>query len=183
MTSFEPCADTMREFRDALGQFGTGVTVVTAQCPEGPVGMTANSFASVSLDPPLVLWSPALASLRYAHFEAASHYAIHVLRDDQAGLARRFARDAHAFEGLDWHKGEHDLPLIEGCLARFECRQEAAHEGGDHMILVGRVLRACIGAGAPLLFAQGRYGGFAPADATRAAQGTTPNAKAAPSSD
>lgn len=163
MSTFEPCAETARDFRDVLGQFGTGVTVVTTQCPEGPVGMTANSFASVSLDPPLVLWSPALASLRFAHFEAASHYAIHVLRDDQADLARRFARDAHAFDGLDWRRGANDLPLIEGCLARFECRQHAAHEGGDHMILVGRVLRATMGTGAPLLFAQGSYGAFAPA--------------------
>lgn len=170
MTTFEPSPTTARDFRDALGQFGTGVTVVTTRCPEGPVGMTANSFASVSLDPPLVLWSPALASLRYAHFEAASHYAIHVLRDDQAGLARRFARDAHAFDGLDWRWGPDDLPLIDGCLARFECRQQAAHEGGDHMILVGRVLRATVGTGTPLLFAQGQYGGFAaatPADPSK----------------
>nr|WP_040615506.1 flavin reductase family protein [Oceanicola granulosus] len=156
MTSFDP--DTSpRAFRDALGRFATGVTVITTQGPDGPVGITANSFASVSLDPPLVLWCPARATRRYELFADARHYAIHVLDGHQQAICDAFTQSADGFEGLDWRRGEHDVPLIEGCLARFECRLEAAHEGGDHLILVGRVLRAAARDGLPLLFQAGRF--------------------------
>jgi flavin reductase (DIM6/NTAB) family NADH-FMN oxidoreductase RutF len=161
MTEFTPCPETSREFRNALGQFGTGVTVVTTSTPDGPIGMTANSFAAVSLDPPLVLWSPARASLRFTHFEKADRYAIHVLRREQQDLAQRFAEAADDFAGIDWAEGAGGVPILRDSLARFECRLSARHDGGDHSIIVGRVLNAVLREGAPLLFVQGRYGGFA----------------------
>jgi flavin reductase (DIM6/NTAB) family NADH-FMN oxidoreductase RutF len=160
MRIFSPDADT-RAFRDALGSFATGVTVVTAQGPDGPVGITANSFASVSLDPPLVLWSPAKASSRYAAFAQAQHFAIHVLAEDQRVIADAFTRAAEGFNAAVWAEGPQDVPLIEGCLARFECTQMAAHDAGDHLIVVGQVVRAAQRRGVPLLFQGGRYGGFA----------------------
>ena len=154
--SFDPATDP-RAFRDALGAFATGVTVVTTQTPDGPVGITANSFASVSLDPPLVLWSPAKSSRRFHHFAEADRFAIHVLGADQRHICEAFTRDKHAFEGIDWHAGEDGTPLIENTLARFECTLDAAHDAGDHLIIVGRVRRADTRPGAPLLFAGGAY--------------------------
>jgi flavin reductase (DIM6/NTAB) family NADH-FMN oxidoreductase RutF len=161
MTRFEPGPDTARAFRDALGRFATGVTIVTCKAPDGgPLGITANSFSSVSLDPPLVLWSPARASKRFAAFEAAKHFAIHVLADDQHHVCHGFANEGSHFETLDWHSGAHGVPLIDGCLARFECSRHAVHDGGDHAIIVGRVNAAKVAEGMPLIFAGGAYGKF-----------------------
>lgn len=148
-----------RQLRDALGRFATGVTVVTTMTPEGPLGITANSFASVSLAPPLVLWSPARKSARFPAFEAALYFAIHVLSRDQQDLAERFARPGDAFAGLDYTRGEGETPLIEGCAARFECRHAAGHDGGDHLIVVGEVLRLTQADLPPLVFYRGGYGG------------------------
>ncbi|WP_226780936.1 flavin reductase family protein [Oceaniglobus trochenteri] len=159
---FVPGPDTSRAFRDALGQFATGVTVVTTATPDGPLGITANSFASVSLDPPLVLWSPARAARRFPVYEAAQHFAIHVMGAEQAGLCNAFVRDGAAFGDLDWAPGPSGAPLIEGCLARFECERYAVHDGGDHAIIVGRVLNAQSRPGAPLVFSAGQYGGHSP---------------------
>jgi flavin reductase (DIM6/NTAB) family NADH-FMN oxidoreductase RutF len=149
-----------RALRDAFGRFATGVTVITTVGPEGPVGFTANSFSSLSLDPPLVLWSPAKSSRRFATFAGAVHYAIHVLAEDQTGLIQRFARTGDGFAGLDHALTEEGLPVFPA-LARFDCAAHAVHDGGDHAILVGRVLRVTVRDGAPLVFSQGRYGGFA----------------------
>ncbi len=149
-----------RDFRAALGRYATGVTVVTARTARGPVGITANSFTSVSLDPPLVLWCPAKSSARLSAFTVADHYAIHVLAADQIDLCRRFARSGEDFAGLDPAETPDGLPLLHGCLARFDCAAHAVHEGGDHAILVGRVLRAFVRNGTPLLFWHGRYGDF-----------------------
>lgn len=160
MTAFTPSQETQRAFRDALGRYATGVTVVTCATPDGPLGITANSFASVSLDPPLVLWSPAKASRRFAAFEAAKRYAIHVLGEDQTAVCNQFATNGYDFDGLDWAANDDGVPLIHGCLARFDCSFSAAHDGGDHLIIVGRVLSAEMRDGAPLLFASGRYGRF-----------------------
>ena len=150
MSDLDPTA-----LRQALGQFATGVTVVTIP---GPQGFTANSFASVSLDPPLVLWSPARSSSRFPAFSTAPHFAIHVLAEDQFGLSRRFVRGGEGFEGLKHEVSDQGVPLLGGALARFECVQEATHEGGDHLIVVGRVVRFAVTPGAPLVFAQGGYG-------------------------
>lgn len=151
-----------RQLRDALGRFATGVTVVTTMTAEGPLGITANSFASVSLDPPLVLWSPARKSRRFPAFEAASHFAIHVLGAHQQALAARFAGAGDAFAGLRWQEGEGGAPLFTGCAARFECRHAAGHDGGDHLIVVGEVLRCEVRDVAPLLYYRGGYAGIAP---------------------
>ncbi len=159
---FIPGPDHARDLRDALGRFATGVTVVTCGTAQGPVGITANSFASVSLDPPLVLWSVAKSSSRYAHFAAAEHYAIHVLAETERDLAARFTRGGAGFDGLDWTTSAEGIPQIAGTLARFDCARDAGHDAGDHLILVGRVLRASLRAGNPLVFSQGHFGGFAP---------------------
>ena len=147
-----------RELRDALGRFATGVTIVTTTTERGPLGITANSFSSVSLDPPLVLWSPARRSSRFPAFEAASHFAIHVLSEGQRDLAERFARPGEGWPAdLAYSPGIAEVPLLEGCTARFECRHDAAHEGGDHLIVVGEVLRLTEADVVPLVFHRGRY--------------------------
>ncbi len=151
-----------RAFRDALGRFATGVTVITAPTLEGPMGFTANSFASVSLDPPLVLWSPAKSAMRFPFFAAARHYAIHVLGAEQATLSARFVRGGSGFDGLEHETNAEGVPVVPGTLARFDCEQAATHDGGDHLIIVGRVLRALFRDGPPLVFSQGGYGRFEP---------------------
>jgi flavin reductase (DIM6/NTAB) family NADH-FMN oxidoreductase RutF len=149
-----------RAFRTALGRYATGVTVVTAMGPDGPVGMTANSFTALSLDPPLVLWCPARRSARFAALTAAQHFAIHVLAHDQLDLGLTFARAGDAFAGLQEGTTPEGAPTLPGVLARFDCAAHALHDGGDHAILVGRVLRARFRDGAPLLFWGGLYGDF-----------------------
>ncbi len=160
--SFDPATADPRAFREALGRFGTGVTVITCASAEGPVGITANSFASLSLDPPLVLWSPAKSSGRYPFFMAAQQFAIHVLGAEQADVASGFAKRRDAFDALDWTSGENGAPVIAGCLSVLECNTVATHDGGDHTIVVGRVTRVTTQAGAPLMFFGGAFGGFTP---------------------
>ena len=160
---FVPGPTTTRQFRDALGAFSTGVTVVTAQSLMGPLGITANSFASLSLDPPLVLWSPARQSRRFDAFVGAEHFAIHVLGADQISLGVHFAKQGHDFDLPEVVMNAQGVPILPGCLAVFECSREAVHEGGDHAIVVGRVLAARHRAGAPLVFHGGHYGRFSPA--------------------
>lgn len=162
LSPFSP-QDT-RALRDAFGRFGTGVTVVTTQTPDGPLGMTANSFSSVSLEPPLVLWSAALRSKRHDAFVQAQAYAIHILGEDQRDLASHFATQGHDFSRFDWAAGPGGAPELSGCLAVFHCTPHAVHPAGDHSIIVGEVQHAAAtpGAGAGLLFDQGRFGRFAP---------------------
>lgn len=157
---FTPSPETVHDFRHALGRFATGVTVVTTMGPEGPLGITANSFASVSLDPPLVLWSPARASRRFAVFSAAPQFSIHILDEAQEALGHHFVQHGHVPEGMAWSEGAAGLPVLPDCLARFDCAAHAAHDGGDHLILLGRVLHAVVRQGLPLVFLGGRYGGF-----------------------
>jgi flavin reductase (DIM6/NTAB) family NADH-FMN oxidoreductase RutF len=159
-TEIVPDAANARLFRDALGRFATGVTVVTIAGPDGPMGFTANSFASLSLDPALVLWSPAKASQRYPFFAAAKHYAIHVLGQHHADVPARFSRGGQGFDGLQWQPNAEGVPTLSGALARFDCAQHATHDGGDHLIIVGQVLRLALEEGEPLVFAKGRFGGF-----------------------
>lgn len=159
-TRFTPDPSTKLAFRAALGQFATGVTIVTCAGSAGPLGMTVNSFTSVSLDPPLVLWAPGRYSRRFDAFAGAEHYAIHVLAADQGAVASAFAREAEAFDLCDWERSAEGVPLIAGCLASFECTKVAEHDGGDHAIIVGRVTAAAMREGAPLLFHAGTYGRF-----------------------
>lgn len=156
MNAFDPISD-QKAFRNALGAYATGVTIVTAPSADGPIGITANSFASVSLDPPLVLWSPAKSSRRFNYFSGAKHFAIHILDAHQQEICNGFIKDRSAFEGLDWLTGDHDVPHIRGCLARFECELSAEHDAGDHTIIVGRVTGASARDGLPLLFQAGRF--------------------------
>ena len=149
-----------RAFRDALGQFATGVAVVTARSPEGEtVGLTINSFASVSLDPPLVLWSLDRSSDRFQVFMHAGHFAVNILSDESLPLSQRLSRKGERhLRDEPLLSSAHDLPLLGCALAHFECRVEARHEGGDHVIFVGRVLSIRHNArGNPLLYYRGRY--------------------------
>lgn len=150
---------TSQEFRAALGQFATGVTIVTTRDAQGAtVGLTANSFNSVSLDPPLVLWSLSKRSSSLAAFEAGTHFSISVLTAEQRMLAERFASKAvDRFEGVAWTPGAGGAPVIEGAAAVFECFHHSHYDAGDHIIFIGQVERCerRLGA-APLLFHGGR---------------------------
>jgi flavin reductase (DIM6/NTAB) family NADH-FMN oxidoreductase RutF len=160
---------TQREFRDALGSFATGVTVVTARAPDGAlVGLTANSFNSVSLDPPLVLWSLARTSSTMAVFSGCTHYAVNVLSAAQVALAQQFAaRGVDRFAGVGHTLGHHGVPLLSGALATFECFNRSQHVEGDHLIFVGEVehchratpdtLGHAVGSAAPLLYHGGKF--------------------------
>jgi len=156
--SFTPDAAHQRDFRDALGRFATGVTVITTQTPTGPLGITANSFAALSLDPPLVMWAPGKFSRRFDAFAEARHFAIHVLGADQLPLAQRFAANGSDFALPDVSVGLGGAPLLSDCLARFECLRHAVHPGGDHAIVVGEVLRVYSQSGPGLSFFSGNYG-------------------------
>jgi 3-hydroxy-9,10-secoandrosta-1,3,5(10)-triene-9,17-dione monooxygenase reductase component len=155
-------ADKARQFRNALGSFATGVTIITTRSPDGAdVGVTANSFNSVSLDPPMVLWSLAKTSTSFDAFMAAEHFAVHILAMDQEGLSGRFAKsNTDKFSGLTVERGQDSIPLLPGCAARFQCRTAFRHEGGDHVILVGEVDEFDHDGHAPLAFHGGRYGMF-----------------------
>jgi flavin reductase (DIM6/NTAB) family NADH-FMN oxidoreductase RutF len=147
----QPPTFSSDEFRTALGMFATGVTIVTARTPDGKViGLTANSFNSVSLDPPLVLWSLA---------QDAAHYAINVLAADQKLLAKKFAlKGANRWAGVEFAEGMGGAPLLTGAAATFECFNRSRYEEGDHVIFVGEVERCSWRPGAsPLLFHGGRF--------------------------
>ncbi|MFD1795869.1 flavin reductase family protein [Paracoccus aurantiacus] len=159
MTSFVPDHANARAFRDALGSFATGVTVVTIPTATGPEGVTANSFASLSLAPPLVLWSPGKFSRRHDLFARAPHFSVHVLKETQKHLADRFTRGGTQFLDLAHQIDEYGVPVIPDVLTRFDCELEAAHDAGDHTLVVGKVLRVEAGEGQPLVFAQGQWGG------------------------
>ena len=148
------------DFRTALGAFATGVTIVTASGGAGnDVGVTANSFNSVSLDPPMVLWSLARKSTSLAAFSAASHFAVHILAADQETLSNRFAKPGERkFAGLELARGAGGAPLLDGTTARFECRTAYQYDGGDHVIFVGEVIEFNASGRPPLLFHGGRYG-------------------------
>src|SRR5262245_47038317 len=130
------------QFRDALAQLATGVTIVCARAgPSRYVGFTANSFNSVSLEPPLILWTLARKSASLAAFETAERYAVNVLAAEQVELARRFSRPhADRFAGVAHRLGWSDAPLIEGCVAWLECRHHARHPAGDHVVFIGEVV-------------------------------------------
>ena len=151
---------TPQALRAALGRFATGVTIITCLDAEGrAVGLTANSFASLSLDPPLVLWSLRKASGSRAAFEAARHFVINVLAETQVDLSRRFASPAvpDKFAEGAWAPGLGGVPVLAGCAAVFECQAEACHDVGDHLLFIGRVLCLADLAMSPLVFQGGHY--------------------------
>ena len=147
------------ELRQALGRFVTGVTIVTCRDETGaPVGLTANSFNALSLDPPLVLWSLRQASSTIDAFTRASHFAVNVLAADQVDLSRRFARPSSAkFDAGDWSDGQGGAPLLAGCVAVFECRRRSHHAAGDHVLFIGEVERIGGTASTPLVYHGGHY--------------------------
>jgi flavin reductase (DIM6/NTAB) family NADH-FMN oxidoreductase RutF len=147
------------DYRRALAQFATGVTVVTTRAADGgPVGLTVNSFNSVSLEPPLVLWSLALKASSLPAFEQCGHYAINVLSEQQLDVAQRFAtRGADRFGPQDWRAGPFGLPLLDGCVATLVASNRSRHPAGDHVILVGEVVQFDAPGGVPLVFHDGRY--------------------------
>ena len=153
---------TQRQFRDALGHFATGIAVVTAAAEDGTVaGLTVNSFTSVSLDPPLLLVCLARTITSFAIFERARHFAISLLREDQRHVSAAFATSGDAkWQGQQHRLGAVACPIIHPNLAAFECEVHTRHDAGDHMLLIGRVIRvetAESGDPHPLLYFRGRY--------------------------
>ncbi|WP_310533325.1 alpha/beta fold hydrolase [Novosphingobium sp.] len=149
-----------RTLRDAMGCFATGITIVTSRAADGtPIGLTANSFTSVSLDPPLLLVAIAKSAGSGAALQQASHFAVNVLQTSQQPASNRFAgKGDDRFAATPWHDGETGMPLLDGSLASFECARHAIHDGGDHFLLVGEVLRAQYEPRRdPLLYFRGKY--------------------------
>jgi flavin reductase (DIM6/NTAB) family NADH-FMN oxidoreductase RutF len=155
-------APTQRELRDAFGLFATGVTVVTAVRPDGiPVGVTANSFTSVSLEPPLLLWCLASSSSATPAFTPGAPFAVHILGHHQLDLALNFARRTHDKFEVERHwRNKPQPPHLPDALCRFDCKVHAVHPAGDHLIIVGEVLAIADAPGTPLAFHAGRFGNF-----------------------
>jgi flavin reductase (DIM6/NTAB) family NADH-FMN oxidoreductase RutF len=153
-----------RHLRNALGRFVTGVTVITTRTAAGKLaGLTANSFAAVSLDPPLVLWSLKTTSSSLASFESTDHFAVNVLGTWQFELSQHFARRSEdKFAAVEHALGLGGCPLLSGALATFECSKEARVVGGDHVVFFGRIERAAYREGEPLIFSAGKYGTHLP---------------------
>jgi flavin reductase (DIM6/NTAB) family NADH-FMN oxidoreductase RutF len=156
---------TPATFRDALGHFCTGVTVVTASAPSGPVGFACQAFTAVSLDPPLVLFSLDRRAYSLWDFLSTGHFAVNVLAEDQGELSTRFARPmSDKWSGVRWATWDHGCPILLGCHANFECSIAYTHAGGDHVIFVGQVERMGSDAEkAPLLYYRGGYRSLASA--------------------
>lgn len=160
MSSFD-----QKAFRNALGAYATGITVITASSEKGhPVGLTANSFTSVSLDPPLVLWCLANSAESYNDFVKADYFSVHVLHKAQQSVSEIFAtRNGKKFDEVPWKKGDEGTPVLNEFLECFHCRKEQLYEGGDHVILLGEVVRLeTRNEDAPLLYHQGQYNFLAP---------------------
>ena len=150
--------------RQCLGQFATGVTVVTCKDHQGRAcGITANSFSSVSLDPPLVLWNIAKASNSLEAYLGAEHYAFHILAADQEALSQHFADTDHTrFDRVSYESSAQDVPILSGCVAVLHCSTRETIDCGDHHIIIGHVDRFDTDGGDPLLFFGGDYRKIAP---------------------
>lgn len=145
--------------RAALGRFATGVTIVSCRAADGsPVGLTANSFNALSLQPPLILWSLRDVSPALPAFLAASHFAVNVLAESQVELSRRFASNIDdKFSEGPWSDGLGGAPVLAGCAAVFECERVSSQVAGDHLLFIGQVRRLCEAPIAPLVFQSGHY--------------------------
>jgi len=153
----------IQAFRRALGNFATGVTVMTASANGLRTGMTANSFNSVSLDPPLILWSIVKTARSYDIFRQARHFAVNILAADQIAISNHFARYSEdKFENIEAETAACGAPLLKGCAARFICENQQWIEGGDHWIIIGKVLHYDDFGKAPLLYHQGAYSAVLP---------------------
>jgi len=149
----------LKELRRVMGHFATGVTVVTTKDgADTPFGLTANAFASLSLQPPLVLVCVDKGAHCYSCFERSKIFAVNVLAEGQEEISRRFAtKGAEKFNGIPWHKGESGVALLDGAIGHIECKVASSYDGGDHTIYVGEVLRAATAGERPLIFFQGKY--------------------------
>jgi 3-hydroxy-9,10-secoandrosta-1,3,5(10)-triene-9,17-dione monooxygenase reductase component len=149
------------EFRTVLGHFASGVVVVTGATVSGPSGFTCQSFFSLSLDPPLVAFSPSASSTSWPPIGASGSCTVNVLREDQEALARSFARSGtDKFAGVGWTPGSTGAPRLHDALAWLDCVVEAVHDGGDHHLVVARVVELRSGRGEPLVFYRGGFGTF-----------------------
>lgn len=150
-------------FRQVLGNYPTGVTIVSAD-DDGPCAMVIGSFGSVSLDPPLVQFMPTKDSKTWERIRRSGSYCVNVLGVDQLAMCNSFFADGDPFDAIAWHPGVTGSPIVEGCLAHIECEIESALDGGDHDIVLGRVVALNVGSSdaSPLLFFQGGYGSFQP---------------------
>jgi flavin reductase (DIM6/NTAB) family NADH-FMN oxidoreductase RutF len=148
-----------KDLRQALGRFGTGVTVITTRAPDGRrVGVTANSFNTVSLEPPIVLWSLSIASPNLHAFRAAGHFVVNVLTLEQIDLSLRFSRPSEdRFAGVAFSEGLAGVPVLTGCAATIECTVHSAQVVGDHVLFLGKVERYSYAHAAPLLVFNGQY--------------------------
>ena len=157
-STFDP-----KDFRNVLGSFPTGVTVITTKDAEGKLyGVTANSFNSVSLDPPLVLWSIGKNSTSYDAFMAAEYWNVHILAADQESISNNFAKSGgDKYQDIDFSEGVKGAPVVAGCAAVMQCKSEYQYEGGDHIILVGRVLEYQYDDKESLVFSKGKYASLA----------------------
>lgn len=146
-----------RALRDAFGCFATGITLVTTQTEDGPVGFIANSFSSLSLEPPLIMWALSNHARRRPFFENAEHFAVHILRDDQDPICKAFTTRQDAFDGLNLSMNADGVPVIDDCLARFDCQRHASYPGGDHQIILGRINAFKHGPGNGLIYLRGKF--------------------------
>lgn len=149
-------------FREVLGHFATGVTIVTAMEEGVPVGFTCQAFTSLSLTPPMVALAPAKSSTSWPRIAKAGAFCVNILADTQEALCRSFAvSGGDKFTGVAWHVGPGGTPVLDGSLAWVECELDAIHDAGDHELVVGRVVELGVGHGSPLLFYRAGFGGFA----------------------
>ena len=155
-----------REFRDTVGCFATGITIITTIAPDGaPIGLTANSFTSLSLDPPMVLFCLDRKVASFDSFETGAHFAVNVLSDGQMDTSNRFAKSGpDKWDGFEFDNWDTGCPILHDCLANMECSVASIHEGGDHVIVIGEVTRMMHvdGEASPLLYYRGRYANLAP---------------------
>ncbi len=153
--------DKHKRLRSAFGQFATGITIITTCDKAGkPVGITANSFASVSLEPALVSWCIDKGATRYAEYIGAQYFTINVLNSEQRAVSDLFAKrswDSSLFNEVEWFAGPHGVPQIPGAIARFQCKTHTLYEGGDHTIIIGAVEEFDAAPQSPLVFFQGDY--------------------------
>ncbi len=167
-----------RALRDAFGCFATGITVITTADAEGVLyGVTANSFASLSLDPPLCLFCLDYKAMSFEAFQNSSHFAVNVLGEDQEGISTNFARSQpDKWNGIDYVTWETGSPILPGCLANLECDTHAIHEGGDHVIVVGRIREMTYREDdcRPLLYYKGRYNALSGDSAVNASATSSP---------
>jgi 3-hydroxy-9,10-secoandrosta-1,3,5(10)-triene-9,17-dione monooxygenase reductase component len=165
MSDTAPTEDPILLFKEVMGRFATGVTVVTAIEDGLPIGFTAQSFVSLSLDPPYVALAPAKSSTSWPRIRAAGSFCVNVLADDQADICRGFAKSGgDKFAGVAWTPATTGSPLLDGVIAWADCQLELVHDAGDHELVIGRVVDVGANEGAPLIFYRSAFRTLSPAD-------------------